>query len=136
MGKGTIIAKKKVGNTGGRTDRYEYTRRNQLEKAQMNLDKIFISKFKNIKIGKICERLNIPAKQGCSLNLKAQDVHKIKVELDRLIREMYNIENYKKYDLSKNYSYGKWDKVRNAEMERGDRIQLMQDCYEDELTEM
>lgn len=135
MSRGTIIATKKVGNTGGRTDRYEYTRRNNIAKAEMNLDKIFISKFKNIKIGSICDKFNIPRKQGNSLNLNARDIHKIKVELDRLIREMYDIENYRKYDLSKNYSYSHWDKVREKEIKEGKRIILGGSCYEEELTE-
>lgn len=135
MGKGTIIAKKKFGNTGGRTDRYEYTRRNNLAKAEMNLDKIFIAKFKNIKISTICDKFNIPRKQGNSLNLNARDIHIIKTELDRMIREMYDIENYRKYDLSKSYSYQRWGKTRNDEVERGKRIILKENCYEDELTD-
>lgn len=135
VGKGTIIAKKKFGNTGGRTDKYEYTRRNNLAKAEMNLDKIFIAKFKNIKISSICRKFNIPVQQGSSLNLNARDIHIIKTEIDRLIREMYDIESYKKYDLSKSYSYGRWSKNRNDQMEKGTRVQLMQDCYEDELTD-
>lgn len=134
MGKGTIIAKKKVGNSGGIRDRYEYTRRNNYEKAQMNLDKIFISKFKNIKLKDIYSKLNITYQQGASLNLNARDVHRIKVELDRLIREIYDINNYKQYDLSKNYSYQKWDKHRNQEVEQGDRILLRESCYP-ELTD-
>lgn len=133
MGRGTIV-KTKIGNTGGRTDRYEYTRRHNLEKAQMNLDKLFIAKFKNIKIKYICEKLNIPVKQAQVLHLKPRDVHRIKVELDRLIREMYNIETYKGYDLSKNYSYSKWDKQRAEDVEKGTRVILEKNCY-DELTE-
>ena len=135
MGKGTIIAKKKFGNTGGMRDRYEYTRRNNLAKAEMNLDKIFIAKFKNIKISSICRKFNIPVQQGSSLNLNARDIHTIKTELDRMIREMYDIESYKKYDLSKSYSYGRWDKERNERMENGTRVQLREDCYEDKLTD-
>lgn len=134
MGRGTIIAKKKVGNIGAIRDKYEYTRRNNMEKAQMNLDKIFISKFKNISIKQICDKHNISFSQASSLNLNARDIHIIKVELDRLIREMYDIKNYKDYDLSKNYSYQRWDKHRNKEIENGDRILLRESCYP-ELTD-
>lgn len=132
--KGSIV-KKHVGNTGGMRDRYEYTRRNNLEKAQMNLDKIFISKFRNIRLSAVCDRLNISYHQARSLNLNAKDIHKLKVELDRLIREMYDIKNYEGYDLSKNYSYYRWSKDRNDQIESGKRILLRKDCYEDELTE-
>lgn len=133
MAKGTI-AKKHVGNTGGRTDRYEYTRRNNIAKAEMNLDKIFISKFKNIKISEICDKFGINKKRANSLTLNARDIHRIRVELDRLIREMYDIETYKKYDLSKSYSYERWGKVRNKQVEKGDRI-LLRESYYDNLTE-
>lgn len=128
--KGTI-AKKHIGNTGGRTDRYEYTRRNNYNKAQMNLDKIFISKFKNIKIPEICDRYNINKKRAGALTLNARDIHTIKVELDRLIREMYDIETYKKYDLSKSYTYQRWDKTRNKMIEKGDMILLNKSNYDD-----
>lgn len=134
MGRGTIIAKKKVGNIGAIRDKYEYTRRNNMEKAQMNLDKIFISKFKNIRFADICRKLNIDPKNASALRLNARDTHRIKVELDRLIREMYDIKNYKDYDLSKNYSYQRWDKQRNKEIENGDRILLRESCYP-ELTD-
>ncbi len=134
MGRGTIIAKKKVGNIGAIRDKYEYTRRNNMEKAQMNLDKIFISKFKNIRFADICRKLNIDPKSASALRLNARDIHRIKVELDRLIREMYDIKNYKDYDLSKNYSYQRWDKKRNKEIENGDRILLRKSCYP-ELTD-
>lgn len=131
---GGTLAKKHIGNIGGRTDRYEYTRRNNIAKAEMNLDKIFISKFKNIKISEICDKYGINKSRAASLTLNARDIHKIKVELDRLIREMYNIENYRKYDLSKSYSYHKWGKVNNEQVEKGERI-LLRESYYDNLTD-
>lgn len=119
---------------GAKRDKYEYTRRNKMEKAQMNLDKIFISKFKNIKIRDICDKLNLDHKRANALNMNARDIHRIKVELDRLIREMYDIKNYEGYDLSKRYSYYRWGTYLNDEIERGDNIILHKSCYEDELT--
>lgn len=133
MGKGTI-AKTKIGNIGGMRDKYEYNRRNARAKAELNLDKIFISKFRNIKYHKICDRLNINRKKANSLNLNARDVHRLKVELDRLIREMYDIKNYEGYDLSKTYAYRRDGRERDALVARGDKILLMGDCY-DELTD-
>ena len=133
MGKGTLV-NKHIGNTGHRNDRYEYTRRNNMAKAQMNLDKIFIAKFRNIKLRQICDKYNINYNQCSSLNLNARDLHIVKVELDRMIREMYDIKNYEGYDLSKNYSYRRWDKHRNKDIETGKRILLKEDCYP-ELTD-
>lgn len=129
------IRKTHIGNTGGvRKDVYEYTKRNQMTKIEMNLDKIFISKFMNIKFSEICDRLNISRKHARALNLNARDIHRIKVELDRLIREMYDIGTYKKYDLSKSYMYQRWDKKTNKQIERGDKILLRESCYP-ELTD-
>ena len=133
--RGSIAPKKKVGNIGAIRDRYEYTRRNNYEKAQMNLDKIFIAKFKNIKIKDICKKLNIKEFKGYSLRLNARDIHRIKVELDRLIREMYDIKSYEGYDLSKSYMYNRGDKRRNREIAEGKTINLSKSCYEDELTD-
>lgn len=132
--RGSIAPKKKVGNIGATRDRYEYTRRSYYEKAQMNLDKIFIAKFKNIKIREICKKHNINVSKAHLLNLNARDIHIIKVEIDRMIREMYNIDNYKDYDLSKTYLYHRYDKRRNQLMDEGKIIKLAKSTY-DELTD-
>lgn len=133
MGKGAI-GKGRVNNIGAIRDKYEYTRRNNYEKAQMNLDKIFISKFKNIKISQICRKYNINVYKAHSLNLNARDIHILKVEIDRMIREMYDVKNYKDYDLSKTYLYGRYDKRRNKLIEEGKIIKLQKSSYE-ELTD-
>lgn len=129
------ISKKTAYRPTNRKDKYEYTRRNNMERAQMNLDKIFIAKFKNISIKEICRKLNISPKNGVALRLNARDIHRIKVELDRLIREIYDIKNYEGYDLSKSYTYYRWGKEMNKQIENGNEIILAGSCYDDELTE-
>lgn len=129
------ISKKYVGSRSIRKDVYEYTKRNQMTKAEMNLDKIFISKFKNIRIYEICEQLGIDKDKAGALNLNARDIHRIKVELDRRIREIYDIKNYKGYDLSKSYLYQKWDKKTNKRIEEG-KVILLRESYADTLTDV
>ena len=128
------ISKKYVGSKSVRKDVYEYTKRNQMTKAEMNLDKIFISKFKNIRIYEICEQLGINKDKASALNLNARDIHRIKVELDKRIRAMYDIKNYEGYDLSKRYLYQRWDKATNKSIEDGKTI-LLRESYADTLTD-